>query len=88
MVLPFYHSGMGYVLPMDAKMFSAGQQVTIVVGEPLDLSDVTCRCNAPGADQRAVWSELTARVRGAVLELEKRAPPNPNQPEPPGANAS
>lgn len=32
-VLPFYHSGMGYVLPMSASFFRAAQEVTVVVGE-------------------------------------------------------
>ena len=43
MVLPFYHSGMGSVLPRRSRLPRAGKQVAVVVGQPVDLSDLTCR---------------------------------------------
>ena len=54
MVLPFFHSGMGAVQPRGAAIPRVGQHVTVTVGEPLDLSRLTCRCNRPDEDQPAV----------------------------------
>lgn len=38
MVLPFYHSGMGEVLPMGAVVFRAGKTITVNIGEWLWLA--------------------------------------------------
>eukprot|EP00887_Chlorella_sp_A99_P007893 scaffold20.g7893.t1 len=78
-VLPFYHSGMGRVLPKRGRLPRAGNHVHVVVGQPLDLRDVTCRCNQPGENQQAVWHDITARVQQALLVLEVAAPPNTDQ---------
>ena len=42
-VLPFYHSGMGRVLPRHGRLPRAGHSVAVVVGQPVDLADLTCR---------------------------------------------
>jgi hypothetical protein len=42
-VLPFYHSGMGPVLPRHGRLPRAGHSVSVVVGQPIDLADLTCR---------------------------------------------
>lgn len=75
-VLPLYHSGMGEVMPRHAWIPRVGKTVEVVVGEPLDLSDLTCRCNIKGEDQRQLWRELAARIKHALGELEAQAPPN------------
>jgi hypothetical protein len=53
-VLPFYHSGMGEVMPKHAALPRPGKQVTVVVGQPVELADLTCNCNREGVDQREV----------------------------------
>lgn len=91
-ILPFFHSNMGSVLPVDSIVPRVGKEVTVTIGkpakmpmlnvccylgclscaadrgvllfrlpccccgagQPLDLSDVTCRCNQPGQDQQQV----------------------------------
>lgn len=78
-VLPLYHSGMGDVMPKYARLPRIGKQVTVIVGEPVELSDVTCNCNRDGIDQRQVWKEITERVGHALKVLEEQAPPNTNQ---------
>mmetsp|Transcript_13334 Transcript_13334/g.23605 ORF Transcript_13334/g.23605 Transcript_13334/m.23605 type:complete len:278 (-) Transcript_13334:1282-2115(-) len=78
-VLPFYHSGMGAILPRFFRFFGIGQQVDITIGQPMDLSNITCRCGKAGEDQRDVWRDLTARVRGEVQKLEGESPPNIDQ---------
>ena len=47
MVLPFYHSGMGRVLPRKARVPRCGQAINVSVGSPLDLKDLTCHCDGP-----------------------------------------
>ncbi|PSC70805.1 phosphate acyltransferase [Micractinium conductrix] len=78
-VLPFYHSGMGHVMPKHAVVPRPGHQVHVVVGEPMDLADLTCRCGQAGEDQRAVWRDITHRIGEQLRALEKRAPPNRDQ---------
>lgn len=53
--------------------------MTVTVGQPLELSDVTCRCNVPGQDQQRVWRDITERIGQALAALEAVAPPNPDQ---------
>ncbi len=75
-VLPFYHSGMGEVMPWKARFPRPGNHVTVVVGEPVDLSHITCRCNREGEDQGAVWRDITEALGEALRALEQRVPPN------------
>ena len=51
-VLPFYHSGMGAVMPKRASLPRAGNAVTVLVGQPLELGDLTCDCHREGVDQK------------------------------------
>ena len=53
-VLPFYHSGMGRIMPKGGRIPRAGNRVSVLVGAPVELSDLTCRCHRKGEDQRAV----------------------------------
>lgn len=46
---------------------------------PCPLHPVNCRCNHPGENQQEVWRDIAAVLREALLQLEQRAPPNPNQ---------
>lgn len=52
MILPFYHSGMGRVMPEHGRIPRVGQSVEITVGNPLDVSDLACRCGQPGVNQK------------------------------------
>ena len=45
---------MGRVLPKGSIIPRVGHEVTVLVGEPIDLSDITCRCNQRGIDQQQV----------------------------------
>ncbi|EFJ50008.1 hypothetical protein VOLCADRAFT_89384 [Volvox carteri f. nagariensis] len=90
-VLPFYHSNMGSVLPLSGGGFSVGHKVEVRIGavgtphtqqggEPLQLADLTCRCDSPSlAEQQETWRLITERVRLALLDLERQSPPNPDQ---------
>ncbi|CAL8463510.1 g3044 [Coccomyxa elongata] len=78
-VLPFYHSGMGRVMPEHGRIPRVGRQVDITVGEPMDVSDLACRCGQPGVDQKQVWKDITERICHGLQELEETSPPNANQ---------
>ncbi len=47
-MLPFFHSGMGRVMRFKAMVPRVGHTVDVVVGEPVDLSHITCRCGKKG----------------------------------------
>lgn len=53
--------------------------MVVTVGEPLDLSSITCRCNQPGEDQTKVWKDIAAKMQAAMQQLEQRSPPNADQ---------
>ena len=55
MILPFYHSGMARVLPYRAMVPRAGHSVHVMVGQPLDLSHITCKCNQQGGRVCVGW---------------------------------
>ncbi|KAJ9523269.1 hypothetical protein QJQ45_024065, partial [Haematococcus lacustris] len=78
-VLPFFHSGMGDVLPLKASFFRVGHRIHVTVGQPLDLADLTCNCDAPGQDPQKVWEAIVRRMHAAMKELEATSPPNRNQ---------
>ena len=84
-VLPFFHSNMASVLPIDSSIPRLGNKVVVTIGDPLDLSDVTCDCHKEGKDQHEVWKQITMRMHDAMRALEASSPPNPYQREnPPG----
>ena len=66
MVLPFHHSGMGRVLPKTKQVPRWGNQVSIAVGQPLDLADQLAACRAAQdreartAVSRSAWLPGTA----------------------------
>ena len=47
-VLPFYHSGMAAVMPEHGRIPRVGKHVTVTVGEPVPVSDLTCGCRRKG----------------------------------------
>ncbi len=51
-ILPFYHSGMARIMPEHGRIPRVGNQITVTVGEPVDMSDLTCRCGRKGAAQQ------------------------------------
>ncbi|KAG2446924.1 hypothetical protein HYH02_008079 [Chlamydomonas schloesseri] len=79
-LLPFYHSGMGEVLPITMDRLNVGRSVEVRVGEHIKVDDLTCNCDSPDmAVQQETWKAITARVRAALLELEAQCPTNPDQ---------
>ena len=78
-VLPFYHSGMGRILPRKGRVPRAGQEVKVAVGEPIEMKDLALRCRNESEDQTCVWKDVAARVGMALKELETRVPPNLDQ---------
>ena len=78
-VLPWYHSGMGDIMPKGARIPRVGHAVSVVVGEPLNLDDVICKCGDQRHNQEAVWRELTERIGKALRALEQESPPNTSQ---------
>jgi len=43
---------MGRVMPEHGRIPRLGQSVEITVGDPLDVSDLACRCGQPGVNQK------------------------------------
>jgi monolysocardiolipin acyltransferase len=82
-ILPFYHSGMGRVMPRRARLPRVGNDVDVVVGDVIKMEDLAIRCGKEGEDQTCVWKDIASRVAEALRELEKSAP-RPNIDQVPG----
>ena len=57
-MLPFYHSGMGRILPKGAVIPRSGQTVHVTFGEPVELRDLTKKCNCSSFQQSEVGFSL------------------------------
>jgi len=80
-ILPFYHSGMGRILPKGGRLPRAGKQIKIYVGNAIPMEDLAERCrNAQlTEDQKCVWQDVVARIADALRSLETQGLPNPDQ---------
>jgi hypothetical protein len=58
---------MAAIMPYKARVPRFGHNVTVTFGEPLQLDDITCKCNKKGYNQEKVWQEITQRVRASLL---------------------
>jgi len=58
-ILPFYHSGMARVMPEHGRVPRVGQTVAVTVGEPIDVSDLTCQCSEGSTNVRQPLDPLT-----------------------------
>jgi monolysocardiolipin acyltransferase len=79
-VLPFYHSGMGDVMPRGGRIPRGKREIHVAVGTPVELNDLAVRCGVGDEQaQRCVWKEIGERIGEALRALEKQLPPNPAQ---------
>lgn len=58
-ILPFYHTGMARIMPEHERLPRVGNAVTVTVGEPVDVSDISCRCGQKGEDQHEASTPTT-----------------------------
>jgi len=73
-VLPFYHLGMGRMMPRRARIPRFGNDIDVVVGDVIHMDDLAIRCGKEGEDRKCVWKDIASRVAEALRELEKKAP--------------
>lgn len=77
--LPFYHTGMGEVLPIGAKVPRRGKKVRLVFGEPIDYNEEFV-AQIAGPDESAqrgprLWEALTAHTYEVLSDLERSVRP-------------
>jgi len=72
LVVPLAHAGMERVLPRGHWVPRWGARVRVAVGAPVDLSALTCGCDAPDAEGReAAWRGIAAALREALSDLQR-----------------
>ena len=64
---PFYHSGMARIMPEHGRIPRVGQTVAVTVGEPIDVSDLTCQCHKGGNTQVLSTALLCLKVAAACV---------------------
>jgi len=76
MVLPFYHSGMGDVLPRKKRVPRPGNTVVVQVGDPVDLTKLASKCKSDTLEGRnCAWKEITAVIEKSLRDLESKTLP-------------
>ena len=78
-IVPFHHAGMGDVMPLKSIYPRVGKKVTVVVGDPLVMDDVLCKCAVKGGSTPDVWMEIASRIEQRMVQLERMAPQNTDQ---------
>ncbi|CAG9466934.1 unnamed protein product [Pedinophyceae sp. YPF-701] len=79
LVVPFYHSGMGDVMPLWSKFPSVGHDVRVAVGAPIEMDDVLCKCARKGGSTPDVWMEIASRIEQRLSQLAQEVPDNTDQ---------
>lgn len=70
MVVPFHHVGMTSVLPKGHVVPRLGRQVTVKVGEQINLSDIIEDCRSETREGReCAWKAITNRIGGSMEAL-------------------
>ncbi|KAF8067215.1 N-acylphosphatidylethanolamine synthase [Scenedesmus sp. PABB004] len=69
LVLPFVHSGMEEVLPKGSLLPKVNKQVKVLVGAPVDVSDLLAASAAGGWSEDALYSAIASRIGGAMAGL-------------------
>ena len=78
-MLPFFHKGMSDVLPRGELVPGVGHQVTLMVGEPLDLASLLKECRAKAGASKPkqeklhrVYAQIMKRVEDSLKDLEAK----------------
>ncbi len=58
---------MAAVLPMKSMLPRVGHKVVVQVGQPLDVSHISCRCNQAGEEQEQVGRGQAALQAGLEM---------------------
>lgn len=66
-VLPIYIHGLGAVKPVGTYIPTTGHRVDVLVGDPVDFSDIL---NAPETDHDARIAAITTRIRDNLLSMQ------------------
>ncbi|MBS1261223.1 MAG: 1-acyl-sn-glycerol-3-phosphate acyltransferase [Calditrichaeota bacterium] len=65
-VVPVYHEGTQNVMPVGAKWWKHGNEIAIIVGEPVDMSDLYAK-----PEMRRVYKEVADRMIDAIRALRR-----------------
>ncbi|GIL73060.1 hypothetical protein Vretimale_4674 [Volvox reticuliferus] len=95
MVVPFVHRGMEDVMPRGAVLPAVGQQIDVLVGEPIAVADLLSAARAEGWPADRLHTAVAARVAHGLKDLRRRLDarraglpnPGPSAPEPPSTAA-
>ena len=71
-VVPWVHSGMEAVIPAGSKLPRPGADVRLLVGEPVDVSDLLEAARRLGWPEQRLYAAIAARVGGALHALKAR----------------
>lgn len=75
LIVPFVHQGMEGVMPKGTKVPKVGQSVQVLVGEPIDVSDLLAQGQSLGEEKlyKAIAQRVGVRLHALTAQLEGRA---------------
>ncbi|WIA32912.1 hypothetical protein OEZ86_006083 [Tetradesmus obliquus] len=68
-IVPFVHSGMREVLPKGALLPKVNQEVKVLVGEPIDVSDLLAAAAQQGWPEDTLYVRIAHRIGGRMAAL-------------------
>ncbi|GLC44447.1 hypothetical protein PLESTB_000468800 [Pleodorina starrii] len=89
LVVPFVHRGMEAVMPRGAVLPAVGQQIDVLVGDPIPVADLLAAARSEGWPADRLHTAVAARVGHGLQDLRRRldalraGQPDPG-PSPPG----
>eukprot|EP00899_Mesostigma_viride_P018818 jgi/Mesvir1/26938/Mv20659-RA.1 len=69
LIIPFVHAGMHAIIPVGSSIPSAGNKVSVLIGEPVDVSDLLSLYKDRQMRPRELFAAVTDRVGQALTEL-------------------
>ncbi|GIL42918.1 hypothetical protein Vafri_745 [Volvox africanus] len=72
LVVPFVHRGMEDVMPRGAVMPAVGQQIDVLVGEPIAVDDLLSAARAEGWPADRLHTAVASRVAHGLKDLRRR----------------
>ena len=71
-VVPWVHSGMERIIPVGSKLPRPGADISLLVGDPIDVSDLLEAARQLGWPEQQLYSAIAERIGAALHALKAR----------------
>ncbi|KAJ4898483.1 Phospholipid/glycerol acyltransferase family protein [Raphanus sativus] len=72
MVVPFVHTGMQDIMPIGASVPRIGKTVTVIIGDPIHLSDLSDTEGAKNVSRKQLYDAVSSRIGQRLHQLKQQ----------------